>query len=305
MTGVPDPGPVPSPSATRRAVVGGGLAVAVSTVLTACAAEPRPTQPDRADPTPATEDEMSPETIAYGPDPQQFGELTRPVGESRGTVVVVHGGFWQSRYGLEYGRDIAADLGARGWTVWNIEYRRVGSGGGWPGTFDDVAAAVDHLAELDVDTDTLVAVGHSAGGHLAVWAAGRAALPEGAPGHDPRVVLTGVVAQAGVLDLATAQRTGVGSGAVEDLLGGTAEEQPERYRVADPIAVVPLGVPVLCVHSATDALVPISQSRAYVEAARAAGARAELVEVAGDHFAVIDPTSPAWAEGRFVAQVAG
>ncbi|SDE48728.1 Alpha/beta hydrolase family protein [Auraticoccus monumenti] len=273
------------------------LATATASALVACS--PSLARSDRT-PDPEQEASVAPTRVAYGPEPQQFGELHRPDGRSRGTVVVVHGGFWQDRYDLRYGRPLAADLAARGWTAWNIEYRRVGGGGGWPTTFTDVAAAVDHLARLDVDTSAVVAVGHSAGGHLAVWAAGRGGLPEGAPGSDPVVELAAVVSQAGVLDLTAAADQGVGGTAALDLMGGTPEQHPDRYRLADPALAVPLGVPVVCVHSPADALVPIDQSRRYVDASTAAGGHARLVEVEGDHFAVIDPASPAWDGGRFV-----
>ena len=231
----------------------------------------------------------------YGPDPSQFGELTRPDGPARGTVVVVHGGFWRAAYGLELGRPLAADLAARGYTAWNVEYRRVGIGGGWPATLDDVAAALDRLADpfdgSGVDTGAVVAVGHSAGGHLATWLAGRPGRPPGAPGGAPRVRLRGVVAQAGVLDLAVAARTGVGRTAVLDLLGGGPDDVPERYAVTDPIVAAPLPVPVLCLHAAGDDDVPIAQSRAYVAVA---GDAARLVEVPGDHFTLIEPQDVSW-----------
>ena len=85
-------------------------------------------------------------THRYGPDPSQFGELSLPTGDrSAGTVVIIHGGFWRARYDLSLGRPLAADLVARGYAVWNLEYRRVGNGGGWPTTFDDVAAGIDAL----------------------------------------------------------------------------------------------------------------------------------------------------------------
>jgi acetyl esterase/lipase len=239
---------------------------------------------------------MASEPIAYGCDPAQFGELYRPVGqELAGTVVIVHGGFWRGRHGLELGRPLAADLAARGHTCWNIEYRRIGSGGGWPGTLADVAAAIDHLAQLGVDTSAVVAVGHSAGGHLAVWAAGRAQFPAGAPGAAPAVAVTAAVAQAGVLDLASAARTGVGGTAVPDLLGGGPDDVPERYRLADPIAQAPLSAPVLCVHASGDDVVPLAQSSAYVAAATETGAPAALQTVPGDHFTVIDPADAGWA----------
>jgi acetyl esterase/lipase len=233
--------------------------------------------------------------ITYGADAAQFGELSRPTGSAhRGTVVIVHGGFWRAQYGLDLGRPLAADLAGRGYVCWNIEYRRVGSGGGWPATLDDVAAAIDHLAELDVDRSSVVAIGHSAGGHLATWAAGRAALPADAPGGKPKVAVSGVVSQAGVIDLIVAARTGVGGTAVPDLLGGTPDEVLDRYRLADPIGQVPLRAPVLCVHSRADDTVPFAQSTAYVAAATRAGGAAELHPVPGDHFAVIDVKAPAW-----------
>ncbi|HEY1486612.1 MAG TPA: alpha/beta fold hydrolase, partial [Micromonosporaceae bacterium] len=194
--------------------------------------------------------------------------------------------------------DHLADLAAHGYTCWNLEYRRVGNGGGWPATFEDIAAGIDRLAELDVDLSAVVAIGHSAGGHLAVWAAGRAALPVGAPGAQPRVLLCGVVAQAGVLDLVTAARTRTGQTAVPDLLGGMPADLPDRYALADPIQQVPIAAPVLCLHSRADDNVPYAQSTGYVVAATAAGGTARLDETAGDHFTVIDPKSPAWAAAR-------
>lgn len=234
--------------------------------------------------------------FAYGDDPSQFGELYRPAGTARaGVVVVVHGGFWRARYDLALGRPLAADLARRGWTAWNLEYRRVGDGGGWTATFDDVAAGIDHLATLDVDTSHVVAVGHSAGGHLAVWAAGRAGLPAGVTGSAPRVPVTAAVSQAGVLALAQAARESVGGSAVPDLMGGGPDAVPDRYAIGDPLARVPLRAPVLCVHSRADSNVPYSQSETYVAAATAAGARARLVETHGDHFTLIDPSSPDWA----------
>jgi acetyl esterase/lipase len=230
------------------------------------------------------------ERHAYGADPVQFGELYRPArAEHAGVVVVIHGGFWRPRYDLELGRPLAADLAAHGYTAWNIEYRRVAAGGGWPATVDDVAAAIDCLALLDVDTSAVVTVGHSAGGHLAVWAAGRTGA---------RVPVTAAVAQAGVLDLGTAARTGVGQTAVQDLLGGEPDDVPDRYAAADPLARVPAPVPVLCVHARGDDVVPIAQSTAYVAAARAAGGVAGLREVPGDHFTVIDPAHEGWRAVR-------
>src|SRR5207249_4156818 len=140
----------------------------------------------------------------------------------------------------------------------------------------------------------VVAIGHSAGGHLATWAAGRAGLPADAPGAAPRVRITGVVAQAGVLDLAVAAETGVGRTAVADLLGGMPERAPDRYAIADPIVQVPLEASVVCVHARADDEVPFAQSAAYVAAATAAGGHATLLEAGGDHYTLIDPDSADW-----------
>jgi acetyl esterase/lipase len=230
----------------------------------------------------------------YGTDPAQFGELWLPDGAAAGTVVIIHGGFWRARYDLSLGRPLAADLAARGYAAWNLEYRRVGAGGGWPGTFADVAAGIDLLARLPVDTTRLVAVGHSAGGHLAAWAAGRGKLPPEAPGASPVVAVTGVIAQAGVLALADCAREGVGGTAAPDLMGGGPDDLPAEYRLADPVAAVPAPAPVVCLHSRADAAVPYSYSERYVAAATAAGGQASLVELSGDHFTLIDPAAADW-----------
>jgi acetyl esterase/lipase len=233
----------------------------------------------------------------YGSDPSQYGDLYRPAGirARPGTVVVIHGGFWRSRYAADLGAPLAADLSRRGWTSWNLEYRRVGNGGGWPATLADVAAGIDLLADLaDVDLSRVVAIGHSAGGHLATWAAARPKLPDTAVGGAPRVRLTGVIAQAAVLDLVKAAADGLGASAVNALLGGMPDELPERYRLASPQHQLPLGVSVRCVHSRDDDAVPFSQSLDFVRAARAAGDDADLVEVTGGHFGVIDTGSAAW-----------
>ena len=226
--------------------------------------------------------------IRYGDDRSQFGELSRPNGRPKGVVVVIHGGFWRSRYDLSLGRPLATSLVEHGWTAYNLEYRRVGNGGGYPHTLDDVAAGIDVLATVDgLDTSTVVTLGHSAGGQLAVWAAGRPQLI-GTPWGDPAVRVTAAVSQAGVLDFHTAVH--LGSGAAKAFMG---DHDDSTY--ADPSAQIPLAVPVRCVHSAADDTVPIGQSIGYVDRATAAGADAELVEVEGDHFAVIDPASAAWA----------
>jgi len=237
---------------------------------------------------------MRPARYPYGPHPAQYGELWLPGGAAAATVVIVHGGFWRARYDLSLGRPLAADLIQRGYAVWNLEYRRVGAGGGWPATFEDIAAGIDLLADLPVGTSRVAAIGHSAGGHLAAWAAGRGRLAPGVPGAAPRVALTAVVAQAGVLALADCARDGTGGTAALDLMGGGPGELPGQYRLADPMAALPLAAPVLCVHSRADDSVPFRYSERYVQAATGAGGTAYLHETSGDHFTLIDPGSPDW-----------
>src|SRR4051794_36235525 len=238
----------------------------------------------------------SAQVLAYGPDPAQFLELTLPETDGPAPVaVVVHGGFWRAAYGVEVARPLAAALSAAGWAAVAVEYRRVGEGGGWPRTCADVAAALDALPNLApdrLDLTELVVFGHSAGGHLAAWAAGRSRLAEGAPGAAPRVRVTAAVLQAGVLDLALAHEQRLGGGAVQDFLG--ADPSPEDWAAADPVRLLPTGAAVLCVHGADDDVVPPGHSESYSQAARSAGDAVEVRVVPGDHMSVIDPGGEAF-----------
>ena len=208
----------------------------------------------------------------YGDDPSQYGVL---YGEGP-VAVLIHGGFWKAEYDLALMDALCADLVARGWAAWNIEYRRLGNGGGVPYTLDDVGAAIDHLDQLPgVDLSRVVAIGHSAGGHLAAWAATRDHL---------RVAVTGVVSQAGVLDLQRAAELRLSNGVVERFL----KNQPTD--VASPIERLPLGVPALLTHGGRDDIVPVEISERF---ARASGASL-VVEPREDHFGHLDPTNPLW-----------
>jgi acetyl esterase/lipase len=250
---------------------------------------------------------MTVRTFAYGPDPSQRGDLHLPVAAGPlPVVIVIHGGYWRARYGRDLGSPLAADLTRFGVAAWNIEYRRVGGGGGWPETFLDVAAAVDALAQLPardlLDLDKVAVVGHSAGGQLAIWVAGRAVLPAGVPGATPAVVVRGAVSQAGVLDLIGGYAQWLSNGAVAELLGGSPAEVPDRYGWASPLERVPLGVPATLVHGDADDLVPIEQSERYAQAAEEAGDQIDFVRLPGvEHFAVIDPSTAAWAVCRDAA----
>ncbi|MGA2453942.1 MAG: alpha/beta hydrolase [Solirubrobacteraceae bacterium] len=242
-------------------------------------------------------------TYSYGPHRSQCADLRLPAATGPHPVIVlIHGGSWQERYGKIVMRGLAGDLARRGWAVWNIEYRRLGGDGGWPATFEDVAAAIDLLAELDapLDLERVSVLGHSAGGHLALWAAARDKLPSGALcslADGSGVRIRQVVAQAGVCDLAGAYRLWRG-GAARALMGGAPEEVPERYDVGDPLRLLPASMPALLIHGVHDETVSVTLSRSYADAARAAGGEVELVEIegrAGRHRAHIDPRGAAWA----------
>jgi acetyl esterase/lipase len=210
---------------------------------------------------------------SYGEDPSQFGELSG----SGPVAVLIHGGFWRDRYDLRLMDPLVDDLVDRGWTTWNIEYRRLGSGGGVPETLDDVSAAIDFLAELDVDRSRVVTIGHSAGGHLAAWAATR---------EDARVAVTAVVSQAGVLDVRRAWELGLSDDVAREFLRGDID----NAALASPIERLPLGVPALLVHGAQDDTVPLEISERF---ARESGATL-VVEPEEGHFGHLDPENPMW-----------
>ncbi len=227
----------------------------------------------------------------YGEHPHQTCDLYLPAGAGPHPVaVVLHGGYWQAPYTKLIMRPLCQDLARRGYAAWNVEYRRLGrDGGGWPMTFDDVAAAIDLLADLDdVDLSRVTLAGHSAGGQLALWAAGRASLPPDAPGAAPRVVAERVLALAAVCEIGRAGRVAVA------LLGGSPSEVPERWAQADPLRRIPLDIPVCLVHGVSDETVSVQRSRDYATAAQAAGAPVTLIETEGEHRSPIDPTTAAW-----------
>jgi acetyl esterase/lipase len=229
----------------------------------------------------------------YGRDPSQVADLHLPQGAGPWPVaVLLHGGFWRERYDRSLMDPLCADLAGRGWAAWNLEYRRIGGGrGGWPATFDDVSAGIDFLADLQgagtpIDTRRVMSIGHSAGGHLALWAATR---------ERPRVRLTAAVGQAAVGDLARASRLGLSAGAADELMGGPPDRVPERYAAGSPSERLPLGVPALLVHGGRDDTVPAELSRDLHAAAVAAGDACELVVLERDgHYEHIDPATAAW-----------
>ncbi|HET9462257.1 MAG TPA: alpha/beta fold hydrolase [Gaiellaceae bacterium] len=215
-------------------------------------------------------------------------------------AVVVHGGYWRARYDRSLMDELCLDLAAHGWAAWNLEYRRVGSGGGWPETFEDVAAGVDALAELDapLDLEHVISVGHSAGGHLALWLAGRGGLPADTPGANPRVRVRAAVSQAGVLDLRLAAQLSPSAQPTKALLGDP-EQHSDRYELASPRERLPLGIPQLVLHGDQDTTVSVRIATSYAAAAREAGDPCELVLLnATGHFEHIDASAPAWHVAR-------
>lgn len=254
-------------------------------------------------------------TVHYGPGEEHVADLRVPEGPGPHPVaVVIHGGFWGDVWTRDLMDGIAVDLTRRGWATWNIEYRRLGSGGGWPHTVDDVADAVDHLQligdEHDLDDGRVVSIGHSAGGHLALWVAARSRLTVGTSGAGPRTNVTAAVGLAAVADLAEAHRLGLGGGAVEAFLRRTPDDGPERYANASPIELLPLGVKQVLIHGDEDDRVPVAMSEAYAGAAADAGDQVVYHELSGvGHFEILDPDGEPWrvtaAELAEVAEAPG
>ncbi len=242
---------------------------------------------------------MNHTSISYGPGHAQSVDVWRP--DAPGdlpAVVLIHGGFWRQLYTKRLMHGLAKAVVAHGWIAYNIEYRRVGTfgSGGWPATFDDVSAAVDALAQVaGADCRRVVTCGHSAGGHLALWAATARATRSAAPDVPHPVRPCAAISLAGVVDLIAAARTGLGGGAVEALMGGSPEEQPDRYALGSPREQLPLGVPQVLVHGLADTSVPASLSEDYVARAVALGDEATFVPLPGaSHLDMINGHGPAF-----------
>lgn len=239
--------------------------------------------------------------IAFGEDPLQFGELRLPDGPGPHPVaIVIHGGCWLAQYDMTYIGSLAEALAGEGIAAWVLEYRRVGNpGGGWPGTFEDVAAGADYLRALardyPLDLDRVAALGHSAGGHLALWLAARSRLaPDQALYSDDPLPIRGVVGLAPAADLAHLHREGPCAEAVDGLMGGSPEQFPERYAAGSPAELVPVGVPQRLVIGRHDTdWAPVG--RRYFEAATVQGADVQAIDAeASGHFEMIDSGSTTW-----------
>jgi acetyl esterase/lipase len=234
-------------------------------------------------------------TVTYGDHPDHVADIRLPSNTARVTpaplVLFLHGGFWRHQWDRAHTGPLAADLAERGYAVAIPEYRRTGADGGWPGTFDDVRAAARMVPSLAaasrpgvIDIDRVILAGHSAGGHLALWAAA-----------DPTLPAVGVVALAPVSDLRAAYELDLDRGAVRALLGGGPADVPERYAATDPMGLMPVAARVVVLHGVLDLQVPVEMSRRFVTAARAAGGDVTLHELVDiEHFGLIDPASAAW-----------
>ena len=231
-------------------------------------------------------------TEAYGPHISQRGDLYLPERNPRGVICLLHGGFWRMPYGREELNPLARTLCSDGFAVWNLEYRRIGGDGGWPNTFLDVAAGIDHLANINLPLSRLIVAGHSAGGHLALWSAKRDGFPGlEAPGIHPKLI----IGLAPIADLIGGDKLDLGNGAIGNLIGSDPTNQcADRYRLVSPHERVPLGVRQVIIHGEQDNFVPITLSERYVEAAHAAGDDIKLIRLAkSGHMEFLDPESEA------------
>ena len=247
-------------------------------------------------------DNPSPDArIPYGDDPLQFCDLRVPPGDGPHPVAIfIHGGAWKAEFDITHSSKLTAALAKNGIATWSLEYRRVGNdGGGWPGTFTDIGHGADHLravaADYDLDLDRVIAMGHSAGGQLALWLAARSRIPDDvAIGSTNPIRLRGVLAMAPAADLGFLYDTRVSDHVIDGLMGGSPEDVPDRYRWADPVQNGPDGMPqVLLFGKYDDDWNPAGER--YLKAAKARGddVRTVVAEESG-HFEMIDPDSSTW-----------
>ena len=292
-----------------------------ATFLLACQAEtPAPYTDPHAEARPIAWNELldrpretATARIAFGEGEQEFGELWLPEGNGPFLVVaMVHGGCWLSQIPGTILQDyVAADLRDYGIAVWNLEYARIGhETGGWPGTFEDVAAGMDYLRvvanDYPLDLDRLVFTGHSAGGHLALWAAARSSLPDDSPVHAAAPLLPdAVVTLAGINDLADYRAHGPGRcgepDTVDNLVGPVETQTRDLMAQVSPGSMSAITVDQVIISGALDPIVPPVLGERYALLAEARGdtVRHVVLPEAG-HFELIDPTAPAWQEIRAV-----
>lgn len=246
--------------------------------------------------------------LSYGTESSQFGDLYLPqTSGPHPVVILVHGGCWQAQVGLDHLSQLCKGFTHEGYAVWNVEYRRLGNGGGWPMTFADMAASADFLRQIAetyaLDLSRVVAVGYSAGGHLALWLAGRHRLPvDSNLCSATPLPLNGVVSLAGIPDLVEGVNRQLCSGACQELMGGSPEAFPQRYQQGSPRELLPLGVPQWHIVGTLDPIVPADYIRQFVAvAAQYDSVRLDILPDVG-HFEFGVPTSSAWASVRHAVQ---
>jgi len=242
--------------------------------------------------------------LEYGSGEFHFGHLRLPRSSKGAPIaILIHGGFWQEQYDLEHLGHVACELTAAGIATWNVEYHRVGNvNGGWPGTFRDVALAADYVGviaeQFGLDSHRTIAVGHSAGAHLALWLGCRTNLPMNSElASFTPFQLHGVISLAGVTDLRTAweRRLGDTRDVVERFMKCRPDQYPDRYRVASPIELLPITIPRILIHGIDDRDVPVDFSQKYHRIARLHGDDVSLITLDGvGHFDLIDPRRRAW-----------
>ena len=240
--------------------------------------------------------------LSYGDDENQFIDLYLPPNDStlRPVVILIHGGCWRAQHGLSQLGQMARALAAHEVVVCNIEYRRLGNGGGWPDTFLDVAKATDALGEFadrfKLDLSRVVPVGHSAGGHLGLWLACRHKLLPDMPLYVPNPLpIAAVVSLAGIPDMEKAVEQNICRGAAQELLAGMPDEVPAHYAIGSPQHLLPCGVPQLHINGTEDWIVPIDYVRDCVERAQLVGDAAELIPIPNaGHFEIVSAQSAAW-----------
>ena len=243
-------------------------------------------------------------TIAYGSAPSQYAELFRPAGKGPFPVVVlVHGGCWTVEYGgIKQMRNVAGALSARGIAVWNVEYRRVEEGGGYPGTYLDMHAALDKLAAVapahGLDTRRIVAMGHSAGGQLVQWIAGRARIPAGSPLYHPSPLpVRHIISLGGLADLRNESALIQNScgRSTEQLAGLPSATRPDVFADTNAAELIPNGSTTFLITGELDTVSPPRAAYAYAARAQAAGDQAQVIVLPNaSHYDEIAASSPAW-----------
>ena len=251
---------------------------------------------------------VTPDTkISYGEHAEQFGELFLPKPQRKNTkiyptIILLHGGCWRAQHGLAQLGQFSKALTKLGYAVWNLEFRRLGNGGGFPITFEDVSLGADYLKHLSkpysLDMNNIITMGHSAGGHLALWLAGRHHLDEKSILYSRNAVnIKAVISLAGIPDLEEAVNKNICGGASEELAGGLPKEIPNIYRQASPLHLLPLNIPQWHLVGEKDPIVPSTYIQSYITKAtkveKSSNLKLEIIPDIG-HFEIVMPNTSSW-----------